>query len=114
MPPSGLVQIKHDAKFDVDIFNPLGGTRFSWIVEILPFMEEQALFDKFDHSKQILFQDQNPQAMSLSTLMCPSDSSAGRTYQYSDLGRTIECAKGNYAAFTSPFHIDLQLLYPAR
>src|SRR4051794_26349888 len=25
LPPSGLVQIKHDAKFDVDIFNPLGG-----------------------------------------------------------------------------------------
>ncbi len=112
LPPSGLVQIKHDAKFDVDIFNPLGGTRFSWIVEVLPFMEEQALFDKFDHSKQILFQDQNPQATSFTTLMCPTDSSAGRTYQYSDLGRTIECAKGNYAAFTSPFHIDLQLLYP--
>jgi prepilin-type N-terminal cleavage/methylation domain-containing protein/prepilin-type processing-associated H-X9-DG protein len=112
LPPSGLVQIKHDSKFDVDIFNPLGGMRFSWIIEVLPFMEEQALFDKFDHSKQILFQDENPQATSLANLLCPSDAAAGRVYNYTDLGRTIVCAKGNYAAFVSPFHIDLQLLYP--
>jgi prepilin-type processing-associated H-X9-DG protein len=45
-------------------------------------------------------------------LLCPSDESSGRVYNYTDLGRTIACAKGNYAAFVSPFHIDLQLLYP--
>jgi prepilin-type N-terminal cleavage/methylation domain-containing protein/prepilin-type processing-associated H-X9-DG protein len=112
LPPSGLAQIKHDSKFDVDIFNPFGGTRFSWIVEVLPFMEEQALFDKFDHSKQILFQDESPQATSVISLLCPTDAAAGRVYTYSDFGRTIACAKGNYAAFVSPFHIDLQLLYP--
>ena len=53
--------------FGVDIFNPLAGMRFSWIVEILPFMEEQSLFDKFDHKKSIMFQDQNPQATSNET-----------------------------------------------
>jgi prepilin-type N-terminal cleavage/methylation domain-containing protein/prepilin-type processing-associated H-X9-DG protein len=112
LPPSGLAQIKHDSKFDVDIFNPFGGTRFSWIVEVLPFMEEQALFDKFDHSKQILFQDANPQSTLPAALFCPSDEALGRAYNYSDLGRTIVCAKGNYAGFVSPFHVDLQMLYP--
>jgi hypothetical protein len=96
----------------VDIFNPLGGTRFSWIVEVLPFMEEQTLFDKFDHSKQIIFQDQNPQATSIATLLCPSDAAGGRFYEYRDLGKMVNCAKGNYAAYVSPFHVDLQLLFP--
>lgn len=112
LPPAGLVRLHRDSQFPVQIFNPLGGTRFSWIVEVLPFMEEQTLFDKFDHAKQIIFQDQNPQATSLATLLCPSDAAGGRYYQYSDFGRTIQCAKGNYAAYVSPFHVDLQLLYP--
>jgi prepilin-type N-terminal cleavage/methylation domain-containing protein/prepilin-type processing-associated H-X9-DG protein len=112
LPPAGLAQIIQDKAFGVDIFNPLAGIRFSWIVEVLPFMEEQSLFDKFDHSKQIVFQDQNPQASSLSTLLCPSDSANGRLYEYADFGRKINCAKGNYAAFVSPFHVDLQLVFP--
>ena len=84
LPPSGLVRIHRDSQYEVDIFNPLGGTRFSWIVEVLPFMEEQSLFDKFDHSKQIVFQDQNPQATSIATLLCPSDEAGGRFYEYRD------------------------------
>ena len=43
LPPAGIAQVLKDPKFGVDIFNPLGGMRFSWIVEILPFMEEQSL-----------------------------------------------------------------------
>jgi prepilin-type processing-associated H-X9-DG protein len=79
---------------------------------VLPFMEEQSLFDKFDHSKQIIFQDQNPQASWLASLLCPSDSANGRFYEYADFGRKINCAKGNYAAYVSPCHVDLQLLFP--
>ena len=112
LPPAGLVQIKRDTQYGVDIFNPLGGIRFSWIVEVLPFMDEQSLFDKFDHSKQIVFQDQNPQATSIATLLCPSDAAGGRFYEYRDLGKKVNCAKGNYAAFVSPFHVDLQLVFP--
>ena len=112
LPPAGLARVQRDSQHGVDIFNPLGGTRFSWIVEVLPFMEEQTLFDKFDHSKQIIFQDQNPQATSIATLLCPSDDAGGRFYEYRDLGRTVNCAKGNYAAYVSPFHVDLQLLFP--
>src|SRR6476620_1201672 len=112
LPPAGIAQVLKDPKFGVDIFNPLGGMRFSWIVEVLPFMEEQSLFDKFDHSKSIMFQDQNLQTVAIATLLCPSDNASGRLYKYHDLLKTISCAKGNYAAFVSPFHVDLQLLFP--
>src|SRR3954454_12704095 len=57
LPPAGIARVMKDPKFGVDIFNPLSGTRFSWIIEVLPYMEEQSLSDKFDHSKTIMFQD---------------------------------------------------------
>jgi prepilin-type N-terminal cleavage/methylation domain-containing protein/prepilin-type processing-associated H-X9-DG protein len=112
LPPAGIAQLKKDTSYGVDIFNPLSGIRFSWIVEVLPFMEEQSLFDRFDHTKPILSQQQNPQLTYLATLLCPSDNANNRYYQYTDFGITINCAKGNYAGFVSPFHVDLQLLYP--
>jgi prepilin-type N-terminal cleavage/methylation domain-containing protein/prepilin-type processing-associated H-X9-DG protein len=112
LPPAGVAQVLKDPRFGVDIFNPLGGMRFSWIVEVLPFMEEQSLHDKFDRTKSIMFQDQNPQATTIGTLLCPSDNASGRVYAYHDILKTISCAKGNYAAFVSPFHVDLQLLFP--
>jgi prepilin-type processing-associated H-X9-DG protein len=112
LPPAGIARVMKDPKFGVDIFNPLGGTRFSWVVEVLPFMEEHSLFDKFEHTKTIMSQDQNPQAVSIENLLCPSDGGTGRVYKYTDNLKTISCAKGNYAAFVSPFHVDLQLLFP--
>lgn len=115
LPSAGEAQIRgetaKDGSYDVLIFNPLRGKRFSWIVEILPFVEEQSLYDKFDRSQGILAQPQNPQATSLATLLCPSDSAAGRFYKYVDAS-TIQCAKGNYAAYVSPHHVDTQLLFP--
>jgi prepilin-type processing-associated H-X9-DG protein len=44
--------------------------------------------------------------------MCPTDAASGRFFQYHDLGRQIDVAKGNYAAYASPFHLDLQALFP--
>jgi prepilin-type processing-associated H-X9-DG protein len=44
--------------------------------------------------------------------MCPSDAAPGRVFRYHDLGRQIDVAKGNYAAYASPFHLDLQVLFP--
>jgi prepilin-type processing-associated H-X9-DG protein len=104
--------MRRDTEFEVDIFNPLGGNRFSWAVIILPFIEEQSLFEKFDLSKQILFQDNQPQATTVPTYSCPSDTAGQNRFLYRDLGRQIEVAKGNYAAYTSPFHVDLQMVFP--
>jgi len=52
--------VAKDPKFGVDIFNPLGGMRFSWIVDILPFMEEQSLFDKCRPLQFNYFQESKP------------------------------------------------------
>ncbi len=117
LPSAGDAQIRSESDsttnktYDVLIFNPLRGKRFSWIVEILPFIEEQSLYDKFDRTLGILAQRQNPQAISVATLLCPSDSPVGRPYTYIDTS-TIQCAKGNYAAYVSPHHVDTQLLFP--
>jgi prepilin-type N-terminal cleavage/methylation domain-containing protein/prepilin-type processing-associated H-X9-DG protein len=112
LPSSGDVTLKHDDEYDVDIFNHLGGKRLSWLISILPYVEEQALYDRFDLNKMILFQSGDPQATFVATFGCPSDYAAGQYFEYRDLGKTVNCAKGNYAAFVSPFHVDLQLLYP--
>jgi prepilin-type processing-associated H-X9-DG protein/prepilin-type N-terminal cleavage/methylation domain-containing protein len=112
LPPSGLVRINRDPEFDVPIINPLGGLRFSWAVLILPFMDEHALYERFDLTRSILFQDGDPYRTFVPSYMCPSDAASGRVFQYRDLGRQIDVAKGNYAAYASPFHLDLQALFP--
>ena len=112
LPPSGIVNLHRDSTYGVQIFNFLGGERLSWVVLVLPYMEEASLYEQFDLSKQVVFQSGNPQGTSLGKLLCPSDDAFGRYYQYRDIGRQVNCAKGNYAAYVSPFHVDLQLLYP--
>ncbi len=112
LPPAGLVRISHDNTYDVDIFNPTGGPRFSWIVLILSQLEEQSLYERFDLTKQVVFQSGEPQAEIPKTLLCPSDEGLGRQFVYRDLGKQIAFAKGNYAAYVCPFHVDLQILYP--
>jgi prepilin-type processing-associated H-X9-DG protein len=44
--------------------------------------------------------------------MCPSDAALGRFYADKEFTSGKRFAKGNYAAYASPFHTDLQLLYP--
>jgi len=80
------------------------GQKFSWVVLLLPYLEQQSLFDRFDLSKSILFQESNPQEMEIASLLCPSDSAGGQRYTTAQcpmcVGRLY--AKANYAAFVSP------------
>src|SRR4051794_7943899 len=34
LPPAGIAQVTKDKHFDMDVFNPFAGTRFTWIVEV--------------------------------------------------------------------------------
>ena len=55
-------------------FNPLTGIRASWLVLLLPYIEEQALFDGFDLAIDML--NQGPEALQARTVsiyLCPSD-----------------------------------------
>jgi prepilin-type processing-associated H-X9-DG protein len=59
----------------------------------------------------VYFQTSDPQAESISLLECPSDGPARTAYMYWNNLSHKAFAKGNYAAYASPFHVDLQMLY---
>jgi len=88
-------------------FVPNQGNQLSWIVYTLPFFEEQALFDRFDLNRSVFEQQGNPAGAQPPALFCPSDSAEGRFVQ-ADFTQDIALGKGNYAAWVSPFHVDLQ------
>jgi len=88
------------------------GKQISWVVLLLPYIEQQNLYNGFDLSLTVFEQELEPQARSISTLLCPSDL-ATLSYFFDEIlteGKFF--AKGNYAAYVSPYHIDMQLVYP--
>jgi prepilin-type N-terminal cleavage/methylation domain-containing protein/prepilin-type processing-associated H-X9-DG protein len=114
LPPSGIVEEKK-LKFKLltyKVFDQLSGKMFSWAVVLLPYMEEGNLYDEFDMSVSVLEQPKEPQQRAVPTYMCPSDAAQGRMYMDEEFTKGKWFAKGNYAAYTSPFHTDLQMLYP--
>jgi prepilin-type N-terminal cleavage/methylation domain-containing protein len=90
--------------------------RLSWIVQILPELEEQALYDQFNLTKRFYEQDANklPEQNQLQVLMCPSDNARGRFYSSPEGGFTFSrrLGKGNYAAYVSPEHLICMRVFP--
>jgi prepilin-type N-terminal cleavage/methylation domain-containing protein/prepilin-type processing-associated H-X9-DG protein len=113
LPPSGIVEPKTLSYLGrkYPVFDQRSGKMFSWAVLLLPFLEETNLYSQFDLTRSVLNQANEPQQQPIATLMCPTDAALGRIYI--DPASRKRFAKGNYAAYVSPFHSDLQLLYPA-
>jgi prepilin-type N-terminal cleavage/methylation domain-containing protein/prepilin-type processing-associated H-X9-DG protein len=96
-----------------------GGLLYSWIVPTLPYIEEQSLFDQFDLERGV--DDQvdpsgnpiNPQGVSIASLLCPSDQARNRIFQAAGYNNDRPFAKGNYAAYGSPIHLECLRHYPA-
>jgi len=114
-PPAGL----HDPPFFMNVdgsimswTEPTTGLMHSWVVQILPFLEENAIFDQFDLRTSVMRQTHDPQAYQIATFLCPSDDSVGRFFQHPSLTRNKLFAKGNYAAYVSPFHVEFQHEFP--
>jgi prepilin-type processing-associated H-X9-DG protein len=63
-------------------------------------------------SRSVLEQSNEPQEHFVPLYLCPSDSALGQFYMDEEFTSGKRFAKGNYAAYVSPFHSDLQLLYP--
>lgn len=85
------------------------GNLSSWVVRLLPYIEQQSLFQQFDLSQHVAANAGNPQAAQPSTLLCASDDALGRMYMYDDApfeSQPVRFGKTNYAGFASPFHID--------
>ncbi|OHB77756.1 MAG: hypothetical protein A2W31_01725 [Planctomycetes bacterium RBG_16_64_10] len=91
--------------------DPLKGKLFSWVALILPQLEQGALHERFDFDRPVTDQDLDPQATPLATLMCPSDGAQGRYFVHPELTKGKRFAKGNYAAYVGPEHIDAQSWY---
>jgi prepilin-type N-terminal cleavage/methylation domain-containing protein/prepilin-type processing-associated H-X9-DG protein len=94
------------------------GPMLSWIVAILPHIEQQQLFERFDFSRSVLEQTRStqdsmePQEFQPAVLLCPSDAARGQFYAHPEYTRGKRFAKANYAAFVSPFHTSTQIEYP--
>ncbi len=92
--------------------NHQAGTQTSWAVDLLPYVEQQNLYDAFDLTKNAFEQTSEAQAAFVSGYLCPSDEAEGRYFVDEELTRGKQFAKGNYAAYVSPYHVDMQLIYP--
>jgi len=88
------------------------GTMISWVVLLLPYIEQRPLHEQFDFTRSVFDQPNNPQEQHVAALNCPSDAAEDRWFVSSSLTQGKRFAKGNYAAFVSPFHTDLQRRFP--
>ncbi len=109
-------------------FDPASGKQFSWMVTILPFVEEQALYDRFDvapNGADIYNQVSpggdpatEPQAYHVAAFLCASDDAGDLFFVTPPTPRnTIPVAgkifgKGNYACYMSPVHVEHQKEFP--
>ncbi len=85
------------------------GTNRSWIVSVLPYMEQQQLAAQFDPTLQVAVNPSSPQAAQPSSLLCSSEDAAGRVYKWRGNDGSqppVAFGKANYAAYTGPFHVD--------
>lgn len=114
LPRSGILDpvMLEYGKRNYQAIDPESGKQFSWIVLLLPYLEQQNLFDQFDLTRSVFEQPNEPQAQFVKSLLCPSDAAQGRYFRDEQMSADKRLAKGNYVAYVSPFHIDLQLLWP--
>jgi prepilin-type N-terminal cleavage/methylation domain-containing protein len=110
LPPASQASRAAGAVERLDLYT---GKQLSWIVYILPFIEEQALLDQFDLEASAIQQDADtlPHENQLNVLLCPSDGAIGRTYQ-SRYTRNRSFGKGNYVAYVSPEHVVCMRVFP--
>jgi prepilin-type N-terminal cleavage/methylation domain-containing protein/prepilin-type processing-associated H-X9-DG protein len=110
LPPSGLVDVPEAGGWR--LFDQRSGRMLSWVVLVLPHLEQQNLQARFDLKKSVLDQPGDPQAARLSIFECPSDEAAESFFVHPELTRGKRFAKGNYAAYVSPFHVEFQNAFP--
>jgi prepilin-type N-terminal cleavage/methylation domain-containing protein len=111
------------ANSEVIADSALVDNELSWIVQILPQIEEQGLYNQFKPSNAILTtasrqgqdlaKQGNPQEAQPSILLCPSDTSKGRTFKETrGAFSAFRFGKGNYAAYVSPVHVVCMRVVP--
>ncbi|MEM8946344.1 MAG: DUF1559 domain-containing protein [Planctomycetota bacterium] len=101
------------------LLNGYSGQQFSWICRVLPYMEQQSLYDQIDFTVDAFSQDLTllPERTQLTPVLCPSDDAGDRFYSTTTGPRGSivngrEFAKGNYAAYACPEHITSSEVWP--
>lgn len=71
----------------------------NWVIMVLPFMEQQDLYDRFDLTKAISHPaNLAARSSELSVMLCPTDGGQGKRFDGTMYGEGPEWARGNYAA----------------
>ena len=65
------------------------GTNYSWIVALLPYLEEQAIYDQIDFKRKVTQNPAQPQAAQPAMLLCPSDGSRGQYFETIERARKV-------------------------
>jgi prepilin-type N-terminal cleavage/methylation domain-containing protein/prepilin-type processing-associated H-X9-DG protein len=121
LPVSGIVQYsgyRTGMPFELQFnskpyqFVPNSGKMFSWIVLVLPFLEEKRLAESFNMNVSNLEQTGDPGSRNLPSLLCPSDGNSGAIFEHHTQTKGKKFAKGNYAAYVSPMHVEFQAVIP--
>src|SRR5262245_55878334 len=93
-------------QFDINPLTPWIGPsaevsvkfRPNWIIKILPYMEEQAIYDAFDFKEFISHSNNRTvRGTSIPTLLCPDDTGAEVLFAGVSTGEGDNWARGNYA-----------------
>ena len=92
LPESGLEESSYA---ELSLLNT--GNKFSWLVHLLPYVEEQALFDQFDFDNSILRQNVDLATAQPTPFLCPSDQATGLGFVISSVFHmtNLQFAKGN-------------------
>jgi prepilin-type N-terminal cleavage/methylation domain-containing protein/prepilin-type processing-associated H-X9-DG protein len=72
---------------------------WNWAIRILPFIEEQALFDSFKIdalTKMTDPENQVPRSTEIPVMLCPSDEGRGNRFQGQGANPSQDWARGNY------------------
>jgi prepilin-type N-terminal cleavage/methylation domain-containing protein len=104
-PPSGSVG-------PGNTFVPRSGRQFSWLIYILPQMEQTPLYQNINWNFDVFSQTSASFDVRIGSLSCPSDLSRTRYFQDPSLSAGKRFSKGNYAAFASPYRLEVQNDFP--
>jgi prepilin-type N-terminal cleavage/methylation domain-containing protein len=73
--------------------------RPNWVILMLPFFEQQSLYDSFDFTKLISDPaNRDKRGVKIKALICPSDGNTATPFRGNSSGEGDNWARGNYAA----------------